>query len=139
MEKGGQKETGKCRITPSHFFRHRMMDRDVEGHYEFNTVIRGGKLFQEWACGSYYMAEKMKLQWIQNNQKKIRAEKYQGLFDAQEEDIEGIGVKIILPPSHTGSPRWYSERFQGKYFFLDLPLEIPTLKVPILKIFMLKF
>ena len=93
--------------------RYRMMDRDVEGHPEFNTVIRGGKLFQEWACGQHYLAEKMKLQWVQNNQKKIRAEKYQGLFDAQEDDIEGIGVKIILPPSHTGSPRWYSEKFQG--------------------------
>ena len=62
----------------------------------------------------HYLAERMKLSWIEENQKSIRAEKYKGLLDAinSNENIENVGVKTILPPSHTGSPRWYTEKYQ---------------------------
>ena len=111
---GTQRTSGHPHISPSQFHRHRMMDRDVEGHPEYNSVIRGGKLFQEWACAMHYNAEKRRLDFLKNNQKKIKAEKYQGLYDAEAADLEDIGVKVILPPTHVGSGRWYSEKFAGK-------------------------
>ena len=65
----------------------------------------------------HYVAERMKLSWVEQNQKSIKAEKYQGLQDAinASDDLKDIGFKTILPPSHQGSPRWYTEKFQGKY------------------------
>ena len=62
----------------------------------------------------FFLAEKTKLRWAKNNQKKIKAEKYSGLIDALylADDKKDLGVKIILPPSHIGSPRWYTEQFQ---------------------------
>ena len=115
----GEKMTGtKGKISPNMFHRHRMMDRDGPEHAEFNSVIRGGRLFQEWCCGMHYVAERMKLSWVEQNQKSIKAEKYQGLLDAitEKDDMKDIGFKTILPPSHQGSPRWYTEKFQGKCF-----------------------
>ena len=62
----------------------------------------------------FFLGEKMKLNWAKSNQKQIKAEKYSGLIDALNttDDTKNIGVKIILPPTHIGSPRWYTERFQ---------------------------
>ena len=43
----------------------------------------------------------------------IKAEKYKGLLDAFDNgDITAAGRRIILPPSVTYSPRWYTEKNQ---------------------------
>ena len=91
-----------------------MMDRDSQTNPEFNAIISGGRLFQEWCCGMFFVGEKVRLNWAKSNQKKIKAEKYSGLIDAvnNNDDLNEVGTKIILPPSHIGSPRWYTERFQ---------------------------
>ena len=101
--------TGQCHISPSEFHSYRMMQREKY----FNSITQGKRCFQEWCCGMFYMAEKRRLDFIKNNQKKLKIEKYQGLFDAQEGDLSDVGVKVILPPSHTGSGRWYSEKYAG--------------------------
>ena len=38
----------KCKISPNQFHRYRMMDRDSSTKPEFNAIISGGRLFQEW-------------------------------------------------------------------------------------------
>lgn len=107
----------KCKISPSMHTKHRLMDRDDPKNPEFNTVIRGGPLTQEYACGMHCLGEKMRLDWFRNNQKDINAAAYGGLVDAQnnDENLMDAGVKIILPPTHIGSPRWYTEKYQGKF------------------------
>ena len=82
---------------------------------DFNTILRGGKLTQEYLCGQWYKIEKCRLDWIDNNQDQVRAEKYCGMIDAitNNDDLSKIGQQIILPPSHHGSPRWYNEQFQN--------------------------
>ena len=53
------------------------------------------------------------MKWVLDNQKTIKAEKYNGLLDASNSgDLANAGVKIILPPTITGSPRFYVEKFQ---------------------------
>ena len=109
----------KSKISPSMHTRHRLMDRDdpENDKPEFNSVIRGGRLFQEYCCGMHFLGEKMRLDWFKNNQQEINAAAYGGLVDAQnnEESLNDVQAKIILPPSHIGSPRWYTEKYQGKY------------------------
>ena len=53
------------------------------------------------------------MKWVLDNQKTIKAEKYNGLLDAAAlGDLVQVGRKIILPPTITGSPRFYVEKFQ---------------------------
>ena len=53
------------------------------------------------------------MKWVIDNQKTIKAEKYNGLLDAASTgDLPQAGKKIILPPTITGSPRFYVEKYQ---------------------------
>ena len=67
---------------------------------------------QQYAVDQWAKIESSRLQWVKSNQKTIRAEKYQGLYDAlQEGETVNVGRKVILPPTIYGSPRFYSEAF----------------------------
>ena len=58
--------------------------------------------------------EASKLNWDKLHQKEIRAEKYNGLIDAQSDgDLANAGKKVILPPTIYGSPRWYNECYRN--------------------------
>ena len=69
---------------------------------------------QEFACNSWFKTEQQRLLYHRLNQATLRADLYQGLVDAvrADEDVSQTGDKIILAPSHTGSPRWYQQKFQ---------------------------
>ena len=69
---------------------------------------------QEFACNSWFKTEFQRLLFQRLNQTELRAEAYQGLVDSiqADEDVSSVGDKIILTPSHTGSPRWYQMKFQ---------------------------
>ena len=76
-------------------------------------LLMGHKLSQQYITDQYAKIERSRLTWIDNNQKMIKAEKYKGLMDAFDNgDISAAGRRIILPPSVTYSPRWYTERYQ---------------------------
>jgi hypothetical protein len=67
---------------------------------------------QQYAVDQWAKIESSRMQWVKNNQKTIRAEKYQGLFDAViDGELVNVGRKVILPPTIHGSPRFYSEAF----------------------------
>ncbi|XP_044019589.1 uncharacterized protein LOC122860013 [Aphidius gifuensis] len=76
----------------------------------------GGRLFQQWVVDSYVKVEKDRMNFCRMNQKKIRADSYQGLIDhlqqrATETDRQ-VGKMIILPPTFTGSPRNMLQHYQ---------------------------
>ena len=104
------------------------MDRDSPENPEFNTVLRSGRLSQEYFCGMFFLQEKLRLDWIKNHQTHIKAEKYQGLLDAlnSAEGMDDVGIRIVLPPTHVGSPRWYNERYQGNILYLLMTLQLGT-------------
>ena len=80
---------------------------------DFNIVLRCHKLSQQYMADMYAKVERARLTWVYLNQKTIKVEKYQGLIDAQDNgDINEAGKTVILPPTITGSPRWYVERYQ---------------------------
>ena len=69
----------------------------------------------EYAIDQFCKVEQQNLNFIRHNQKKLRAELYQGLVDAVNEgDLNGasIGRRIILPSSVHGSPRYMQQRYQ---------------------------
>lgn len=81
---------------------------------DFNAIMSGGKLTQQWLVDSYLQVEANNLNYIRQNQQHLRAEQYQGLADhvanlAQNADV-AAGVAVILPSSFEGSPRSMRER-----------------------------
>ena len=69
---------------------------------------------QEYSCMQFYKAERQRLNYIKNNQAQIKAAKYKEFKDAlhQNDNMENIGERIILPGTHYCSPRWYQNCFQ---------------------------
>ena len=100
------------KISPTMFYNYQLQTRDEKFH--FNTIPRSGKLMQEYACMQFYKAERQRLNYIQNNQAQIKAAKYKEFKDAlhQNDNMENIGERIILPGTHYCSPRWYQNCFQ---------------------------
>jgi hypothetical protein len=60
----------------------------------------------------YTCLEQNRLNWLRNNQQKLRTELYSGLQDALEcgdANTDQVGKRIYLPSSHTGSPRYMAQ------------------------------
>ena len=103
--------SGQGRVTTVEFYRFRLQVRDV--NRTFNQLMRSRRLLQQYVCDQFAKAEGQRLHWARSHQKEIRADKYQGLLDAVNDNDElRAGSKVILPPTVYGSPRWYAESFQ---------------------------
>ena len=76
----------------------------------FSTLLRGGKLFQQWAVDQWATLEQERLQFLQHNQKTLWADLYNGLADAanaadHQHNPRSIGIPVILPSSFIGGAR----------------------------------
>ena len=90
-----------------------------------NYIHFAGRLFQEWIVIQWLVAENMKLNWMNMNQKAVRADTYQNvnrhlasttpaMGDAlyNDDNRPQVGQKI-LNKSLVGSPRWYNARYHN--------------------------
>jgi len=84
--------------------------------WEPTTIIRGGRLLQQLVVDCWAAAEQLNLRWLRTHQHTIRAELYQGLADALQNDdlstTNQLGHHIVLPSSFTGSDRHMSQLYQ---------------------------
>ncbi|CAN1725750.1 ATP-dependent DNA helicase pif1 [Linum perenne] len=85
-------------LTQCDFYAYRLQTRLGEGH----TLLLSGKVFQQYVVNAYALIEAERLEWIRDNQRKLRVNYYNGL----------MGKHIILSSTHTGSPRYKFENFQ---------------------------
>ncbi|CAK9291252.1 unnamed protein product [Gordionus sp. m RMFG-2023] len=82
---------------------------------EENVILRSKRLFHQFIVDSYAKQETLRLNFIRNNQSKLRAELYQGIHDAILEgdtNADNLGRRIILPSSFTGGPRHMHQLYQ---------------------------
>jgi hypothetical protein len=85
---------------------------------EFSALHLSGRLFQQYLTDMWSKTEKEALDFLRRNQSQLRADLYQGLADAvsarkgTDTDLERMGTKVILPSSHTGSPRQMHQLYQ---------------------------
>lgn len=86
---------------------------DVRG---FNSVLNGGKLFQQWFVDAYVNTEANRLNYVRNHQNQLRVEKYSGMMDhlnsRTENDGHILGRIVILLSSFDGSPRNIQQCYQ---------------------------
>ena len=101
-------------ITLLQYYAHRLQERPGED----DSLLRGGRLFQEFACMAFARVETQRLLFNTLNQGTVRAELYQRLRDAlpgdaEEERAAGgerLGRRMILPATFVGGPRYYQQR-----------------------------
>ena len=104
--RGAQDENEKY-VSFAEYFRYRLHIHPTE--IESNHLFLCGKLFQEFICESWALAEQKCLYQLKFMQTKIRHEVYHGLVDAvnanDNADMDQLGKKYILPSSFAGSTR----------------------------------
>ncbi|KAK4519140.1 uncharacterized protein ATC70_009449 [Mucor velutinosus] len=98
-------------ISVMQFYAHRLQVRPNAGMLHYF-----GRLFHQYVVDMYVKVEHRRLEYLRNNQGSLRTELYSGLTDAAVSDstisTEEIGKQIILPSSHTGSPRSMQQLYQ---------------------------
>lgn len=76
----------------------------------------GRRLFQQWVTDNYVKIEKDRITYCKLNQKKLRAESYQGLIDHLQKKADNsnsnVGKMVILPSTFIGSPRNMLQLYQ---------------------------
>ncbi|KAI5593278.1 hypothetical protein BDE02_03G003900 [Populus trichocarpa] len=79
-----------------------------------NTIIKGGRLYQQFLVNAFVNVEEDRLDYIRANKKDLRTEVYKGIHEAVlNGDVEGFSTgKIIVPSSLTGSPRYMINNYQ---------------------------
>jgi hypothetical protein len=76
---------------------------------ESMTLLTSCHLSLQYWVDVYTCIEQNRLNWLRFNQGKLRSEQYNGLKDALDRgdtNTEQVGRRIVLPSSHTGSPRY---------------------------------
>ena len=94
-----------------------MMKRNTLSDY----LLNAGRLYQEFILFGWTTAEDQRLHYIRTHKDNLRADSYSNVRTelARREhdhlynnDHQPIG-RIVLPPSYTGSPRYYTEKFHN--------------------------
>lgn len=82
---------------------------------QFSTLHLGGKLFQQYLVDSYAVIDQAVLEYLRHHQATIRADLYNGVEDMLLQDdnnMEVVGRRIILPSSYTGGDRAMAQIYQ---------------------------
>jgi len=106
-----RRKHGHRTITMNNYYAFRLQERDNEA----STILRCGRLLQQYIVDAYATIEQSRLNYLRKNQKKLRANLYQGLQDALEvgdTDTTTLGTRILLPSSFTGGPRFMVQLYQ---------------------------
>ena len=109
-ELGWQPSMARQGVTLLDFTCYRLQIREGS----FNTLLRAGKLTQQYAVHKFSDIEAQRLRYIKNNQRQLRAESYQGLVDSLLSDVNSNGQvgRIILPSTFYRGGRFYNEKYQ---------------------------
>ncbi|KAJ9561461.1 hypothetical protein OSB04_006621 [Centaurea solstitialis] len=83
-------------------------------HPDENVFLFGGRLFQQLVVDTYIKLETTRLEFVERNQVRIRADLYQGVADCVnvgEVQPCRIGQRVVLLASFIGGPRDMRRRF----------------------------
>jgi len=97
-------------ITIHEFFKYHVHYRPNQP----NPFICYGRLSKQVVVDARAMEDEYRLDYIMRNQKKLRAEYIQEIFDAIEKGIyeaSQIGKKVLLPSSHVGCRRYMIQNY----------------------------
>ena len=106
----GAPKAGK-KLSAMNLYAYRLMHRQND----FNILLRGRKVLQQFVVDMYCKIESERLSFIRAEQKKLRADSYSTLRDSLvsgDGDPGNVGQRVILPATFTAGPRYMHERTQ---------------------------
>lgn len=105
--------SGAKRLTQTLYYGFQLQVRDDQ----YSTLLRGGRLLQQYIVDAWASAEQNRLRFIQYHQPTLRASLYSGLQDAVAHadaamDLNELGQRVVLPSSFRGGPRYMHQLLQ---------------------------
>ncbi|XP_024007229.1 uncharacterized protein LOC112083434 [Eutrema salsugineum] len=97
-------------MTMREYYAYQIQTRLSEGL----TIVKGGRLFHQFIVDAYTATEQERLRFCALNQKQLRADLYNNVYDAVgrgDTDAKLLGKRIILPSSFTAGPRYMVEKY----------------------------
>ncbi|XP_071697343.1 uncharacterized protein [Rutidosis leptorrhynchoides] len=107
----GTRKTNRGFLTMREYYCYKIQQRETEA----TTLLRGGRLFQQYLVDAYTAIEEQRLRWLRNNQNELRLDLYHNICDAVtrgDTKAASIGKRIVLPSTFTGSPRYLMQNYQ---------------------------
>ncbi|GKB88151.1 ATP-dependent DNA helicase PIF1 [Tanacetum coccineum] len=86
----GTRKTKRGYVSIKEYYTYVIQQRNCQG----NTLLRGGRLYQQYMVDAYTTIEEQRLQWTRNNQDTLRVDLYHNLNDAftrGDTNTEGLG------------------------------------------------
>ncbi|XP_059168222.1 uncharacterized protein LOC131950184 [Physella acuta] len=108
--------TNQKKLTAMRYYSFRIQNHE----HEFNHILRGGRLFQQYLVDMAAKMEGERLNFIRTNQVSLRSSTYKGLTDAlnDNDDLQNIGKRVILSSTFVGGPRYMMERCQDAMMYI---------------------
>ncbi|KAM2883182.1 hypothetical protein COP2_016053 [Malus domestica] len=107
--KGKKPKTGGVSLRA--FLGYQIHDRPGQN----DTLLKGGRLFQQYLVDAYATLEEDRLDFIRANQDSFRTENLKAIHEALKAgntSSSGVGKRVILPTSFTGSVRYMINNYQ---------------------------
>ncbi|XP_058735847.1 uncharacterized protein LOC131623246 [Vicia villosa] len=86
-----------------------------ERHNEAKTLLHSRRLFQQFLVDGYAMMESERLNWLRDNQSKLRVGKYNKLNDqcggGEPSRRSKRGKRVVLPSTFVGSKRYMDQLY----------------------------
>ncbi|KAH1193948.1 hypothetical protein GmHk_19G054864 [Glycine max] len=104
------KKRKRNRLTMREWFAYRLQSRPNEAQ----TLLHSRRLFQQFIAEAYTMVESERLNYIRNNQKKLRVDKYcslQNSLDVGTSQGLNKGKRVIFPSTFVGSPHYMDQLY----------------------------
>ncbi|PNY00838.1 ATP-dependent DNA helicase PIF1 [Trifolium pratense] len=106
-----KKKTKRTKVTMREYYAYRIQQRSCEA----NTLICGGRLFQQYVVDAYTAIEEERLRWYRQHQTVLRTDLYKNVCDAVvrgDTVAAATGKRTVLPSSFTGGPRYMVQNYQ---------------------------
>ncbi|CAK8534588.1 unnamed protein product [Lathyrus sativus] len=82
--------------------------------FEAKTLLSSRRLFQQFLVDGYTMLESERLQWIRENQPKLKVSKYNSLTEVGEQSEthgSSTGKRVVLPSTYVGRRRFMDQLY----------------------------
>ncbi|OMO74609.1 DNA helicase PIF1, ATP-dependent [Corchorus olitorius] len=105
------KEVVRKTMSMREYYAYYLQQRSRHGE----TLLRGGRLFQQFCVDALSSVQEGELLWLKNHQTEICADMYTNVRDLihrGDVDASAVGKRIILPATFTGGPRYLYQKYQ---------------------------
>nr|GEV59158.1 ATP-dependent DNA helicase PIF1-like [Tanacetum cinerariifolium] len=96
----GSRKTNRGSVTMKEYYAYIIQQQNDQG----TTLLRGGRLFQQYLVDAFTAVEEQRLKWSRNNQDTMRADLYHNVCDAVTRgdiNAKGLDKRIVLAGTFT--------------------------------------